>query len=122
MEKNIMIIDDSNVFRKVVSMHLSNAKYNVIEASDGVDAFVKLKDAERIHLMICDVNMPNMDGLEFVRKVKQEAKWKFVPIIMLTTESQEEKKRQGMQAGAKAWLVKPFSPEQLLSAVVKLIR
>lgn len=117
-----MIIDDSNVFRKVVSMHLSNAKYNVIEASDGVDAFVKLKDAERIHLMICDVNMPNMDGLEFVRKVKQEAKWKFVPIIMLTTESQEEKKRQGMQAGAKAWLVKPFSPEQLLSAVVKLIR
>ena len=122
MEKTIMIIDDSNVFRKVVSMHLNNAKYNVIEASDGLDAFEKLKEVERIGLIICDINMPNMDGLEFVSKIKQEAKWKFIPIVMLTTESQEEKKRQGMQAGAKAWLVKPFSPEQLLSAVAKLIR
>lgn len=117
-----MIIDDSTVFRKVVSMHLKNAKYEVLEAGDGVDALAKLQQEKKVNLIICDVNMPNMDGLTFVNKLREIPELKFIPIIMLTTESQEDKKRQGMEAGARAWLVKPFSPEQLLSAVSKLIR
>lgn len=115
-----MIIDDSAVFRKVVSMNLKHAGYEIIEAVDGADALNKL-NTEKPNLIVCDVNMPNMDGLTFVTKVRADENYRFIPIIMLTTESQEEKKRKGMEAGAKAWLVKPFSPEQLLSAVAKLI-
>lgn len=120
MSKKIMIIDDSAVFRKVVSMNLKHAGYEIIEAVDGADALNKL-NTEKPNLIVCDVNMPNMDGLTFVTKVRADENYRFIPIIMLTTESQEEKKRKGMEAGAKAWLVKPFSPEQLLSAVAKLI-
>ncbi|MCB1158280.1 MAG: response regulator [Leptospiraceae bacterium] len=116
-----MIIDDSTVFRKVVSMHLKNANFEVVEAVDGLDALNKL-EAEKVNLIICDVNMPNMDGLTFVGKVRANPSLKFIPVIMLTTESQEEKKLKGMEAGARAWLVKPFSPEQLLSAISRLMR
>lgn len=119
--KKIMVVDDSAVFRKVVSMHLKNANYDVIEANDGVDAINKLLQGS-VNLIICDVNMPNMDGLTFITKVRADENNKFTPIIMLTTESHEDKKRKGMEAGAKAWLVKPFSPEQLLTAVSKLIK
>jgi two-component system, chemotaxis family, chemotaxis protein CheY len=120
LSKKILIIDDSAVFRKVVSMNLKHAGYEVIEAVDGVDALGKLSSAKP-NLIVCDVNMPNMDGLSFVTKVRADEENRFIPIIMLTTESQEEKKRKGMEAGAKAWLVKPFAPEQLLSAISKLI-
>ncbi len=120
MDKKILIVDDSAVFRKVVAMNLKHGGYAVVEAVDGIDALNKIK-IEKPNLVICDVNMPNMDGLTFVIKVREDENNRFIPIIMLTTESQEEKKRKGMEAGAKAWLVKPFAPEQLLSAVEKLI-
>jgi two-component system chemotaxis response regulator CheY len=120
MSKKILVVDDSAVFRKVITMNLKHAGYEVIEATDGVDALEKIK-SNKPNLVISDVNMPKMDGLTFVLKVREDEENKFLPIIMLTTESQEEKKRKGMEAGAKAWLVKPFSPEQLLSAVSKLI-
>jgi two-component system chemotaxis response regulator CheY len=115
-----MVVDDSSSVRQVVSIALKGAGYEVIEASDGKDALAKL-NGQRVHLMISDVNMPNMDGITFVKEVKKLANYKFTPIIMLTTESQEAKKLEGQAAGAKAWVVKPFQPAQMLAAVAKLI-
>ncbi|MES2296016.1 MAG: response regulator [Pseudomonadota bacterium] len=120
MAKTILIVDDSASVRQVVGIALRGAGYEVFEGCDGKDALSKLT-GRKVHLIISDVNMPNMDGISFVRAVKQLPMYKFTPIIMLTTESQDEKKREGQAAGAKAWVVKPFKPEQLLGAVEKLI-
>ncbi|MDB6052201.1 MAG: Chemotaxis regulator - transmits chemoreceptor signals to flagelllar motor component CheY [Pseudomonas sp.] len=120
MAKNIMVVDDSSSVRQVVSITLKSAGYDVTEASDGKDALSKLT-GQKVHLIISDVNMPNMDGITFVKEVKKLAHYKFTPIIMLTTESQESKKAEGQAAGARAWVVKPFQPAQMLAAVAKLI-
>ena len=120
MSKTILVIDDSASIRQVVSMTLKNAGYLVIEAVDGRDALNKL-DGQKINLVISDVNMPNMDGITFVKEMKQKPNYKFTPVIMLTTEGTEDKKNAGQAAGAKAWVVKPFKPEQMLQAVAKLI-
>lgn len=120
MAKTILIVDDSASVRQVVSIALKGAGYDVLEACDGKDALSKL-NGQKVHLIISDVNMPNMDGITLVKEVKQLAAYKFTPIIMLTTESQETKKQEGQAAGAKAWVVKPFKPEQMLAAVSKLI-
>jgi two-component system chemotaxis response regulator CheY len=119
MAKTIMIVDDSASVRQVVGIALKSAGYAVLEGRDGVDAIAKLT-GQKVHLIISDVNMPNMDGIRFVKAVKQMPVYKFTPIIMLTTESEEEKKREGQAAGARAWVVKPFQPEHLLGAVQKL--
>ncbi|MBI3101045.1 MAG: response regulator [Burkholderiales bacterium] len=120
MSKTIMIVDDSASLRQVVSMTLRGAGYTVIEACDGKDALGKLS-GQKVHLVISDVNMPNMDGLSFVCEMKKNASYKFTPVIMLTTESGEEKKMAGKSAGARAWVVKPFMPQQMLAAVSKLV-
>ena len=120
MGNMILIVDDSATIRQVVGMTLKGAGYEVMEASDGKDALKKL-DGKKINLIISDVNMPNMDGITFVKEAKKLASYKFTPIIMLTTESQDSKKQEGQAAGAKAWVVKPFQPEQMLAAVAKLI-
>lgn len=120
MAKTVMIIDDSNSLRQVVNIALSGAGYHVIEACDGADALEKL-NGKKIHLIICDVNMPNMDGISFVKELKQLKAHKFTPVIMLTTDGHEAKKQEGQAAGAKAWVVKPFKPVQMLAAVSKLI-
>ena len=120
MGKVILIVDDSASLRQVVKIALSNAGYEVVEASDGKDALSKL-GGQRYHLIISDVNMPNMDGIELLKAIKQHSSYKFTPVLMLTTESGEAKKQEGQAAGAKAWIVKPFQPQQLLSAVSKLI-
>jgi two-component system, chemotaxis family, chemotaxis protein CheY len=120
MSKTILIVDDSASVRQVVSIALRGAGYDVITSVDGRDALSKL-DGTRIHLIISDVNMPNMDGITFVGEVKKLPAYRFTPIIMLTTESQEERKRQAQAAGAKAWVTKPFQPPQMLAAVAKLI-
>lgn len=120
MSKTILVVDDSASVRQVVSLALRGAGYAVIEGCDGADALSKLA-GQRIHLIISDVNMPNMDGITFVQEVKKLPMYKFTPIIMLTTEAQEAKKLQGQAAGAKAWVVKPFQPAQMLAAVSKLI-
>ncbi|KUL41405.1 response regulator [Actinoplanes awajinensis] len=120
MAKTILIVDDSASVRQVVSIALKGAGYEVITANDGKDALSKL-GGQRIHLIISDVNMPNMDGITFVAEAKKLPAYKFTPIIMLTTESQEDKKKQAQAAGAKAWVTKPFQPEQMLSAVSKLV-
>lgn len=120
MGKTIMIVDDSASLRQVVAIALKGAGYETIEACDGKDALNKMT-GQKIHLIISDVNMPNMDGITFVKNVKQLPNYKFTPIIMLTTESQDDKKKEGQAAGAKAWVVKPFQPQQMLDAVSKLI-
>lgn len=120
MGKTILVVDDSASVRQVVSIALKGAGYDVLVGTDGKDALAKL-DGRRIHLIISDVNMPNMDGIQFVTEAKKLPAYKFTPIIMLTTESQEDKKRQAQAAGAKAWVTKPFQPEQMLAAVSKLI-
>lgn len=119
-KKLIMVIDDSASLRQVVSIALKTAGYDVLEAADGKQALALL-DGRKVHLMICDVNMPVMDGITFVQEVKKLNAYRFVPIIMLTTESRESRKQEGQIAGAKAWVVKPFRPEQMLQAVTKLI-
>lgn len=120
MAKTILVVDDSSSLRQVVGIALKGAGYEVIEACDGKDALGKI-GGKKIHLIISDVNMPNMDGITFVKELKKLAEHKFTPIIMLTTESQEAKKLEGQAAGAKAWVVKPFQPAQMLAAVSKLV-
>ncbi len=120
MAKNILVIDDSASLREVVAIALRGAGYAVIEAEDGADALSKL-NGNKIHLAICDVNMPVMDGISFVKEAKKLPNYRFMPIIMLTTESRESRKQEGQMAGAKAWVVKPFRPEQILHAVAKLM-
>ena len=120
MSKLIMVVDDSASLRQVVGIALRGAGYEVLEASDGKDALDKLT-GQKVNLIISDVNMPNMDGITLVKEVKQLPQYKFTPIMMLTTESQDSKKQEGRAAGAKAWVVKPFQPPVLLDAVSKLV-
>lgn len=119
MAKTVMIIDDSASVRQVVSLALKGAGYDVVEANDGRDALTKLT-GKKVHLFISDVNMPNMDGIALVRAIKNLSEYKFTPIVMLTTEGAEAKKQEGQSAGAKAWIVKPFQPAQLLKVVSML--
>ncbi len=125
MSKTILIVDDSSSVRMVVSTALKGAGYSVLDAVDGKDALSKLSlskiRGDKIHLIISDVNMPNMDGITFVKEVKKLPNYKFTPICMLTTESEQSKMKEGREAGAKAWIVKPFQPPKLLAAVEKLV-
>ena len=120
MAKTIMIVDDSASLRQVVSIALKGAGYDVIEGSDGRDALSKLT-GQKVNLIVSDVNMPNMDGITLVQEVKKLPAYRFTPVIMLTTESGDDKKMAGKAAGAKAWMVKPFRPDELLMAVSKLV-
>jgi len=120
MAKCVLVVDDSETVRQVLQLTLSNAGFDVIEAEDGDDALNKLSSAPMVDMLITDLNMPNMDGLELIKKIREDKKHRFTPIVMLTTESSEEKKRAGREAGASGWIVKPFKPEQLLK-VVKMI-
>jgi two-component system, chemotaxis family, chemotaxis protein CheY len=120
MSKIIMAVDDSASMRQMVSFTLKQAGYQVVEATDGRDALSKLEGAG-VHMMLTDLNMPNMDGIELIRSVRANSSCKFIPIVMLTTESQAEKKLEGKAAGATGWIVKPFKPEQLLAVVRKVL-
>ncbi len=120
MAKTIMIVDDSASLRQVVSIALKGAGYDVLEGCDGKAALAQLT-GQRVHLIVSDVNMPNMDGITFLKAVRQLPAYKFTPVVMLTTESAESKKREGQEAGAKAWMTKPFRPEQLINVVQKLV-
>jgi two-component system, chemotaxis family, chemotaxis protein CheY len=120
MAKTIMIIDDSTSLRQVVTLALRAGGYTVVQAEHGRDALDKLPAATP-HLIICDVNMPVMDGISFVKELKSLPEYRFTPVIMLTTEAGEDKRLEGQMAGAKAWLVKPFRPDVVLKAVQKLM-
>ena len=120
MAQTILIVDDSASMRQLLAYVLKGEGFDVIEGSDGEEALGKLT-GQPIDLIISDVNMPKMDGISFVKRVKQQPRYQNVPVIMLTTESAEQKKYEGRDAGAKAWVVKPFTPDGLLGAVRKLI-
>lgn len=119
MSKLALLVDDSSSVRQIVSMVLKTSGFSVIEAENGQDALDKL-NGEKLHLIISDVNMPVMDGMEFVEQVKKLDAYKFTPILMLTTETDGELKEKAKAFGVKAWLVKPFRPPLLLSAIKKL--
>ena len=119
MPKQIMIVDDSVTVRQVLRLTLANAGYNLLEACDGEDA-LNVLEGQNIDMMITDLNMPKIDGIELIKQVRQRQDCRFLPIVMLTTESADEKKQAGKAAGASGWIVKPFKPEQLLK-VVKMV-
>jgi two-component system chemotaxis response regulator CheY len=121
MSKMIMTADDSASVRQMVSFTLKQAGYEVLEAVDGEDALVKLRESE-VNMLVTDLNMPKIDGIELIRLVRNDPRYKFMPIIMLTTESQSAKKQEGKNAGATGWIVKPFRPEQLLAVIKKVLR
>ena len=114
-----MIVDDSSSMRQMVNFTLAGAGYQVVEAVDGVDALAK-SSAQKVDLVITDLNMPNMNGIELTRKLRAVVPYRFTPIVLLTTESQVEKKAEGKAAGATGWIVKPFQIEQLLAVVKKV--
>jgi len=120
MGKRILAVDDSASIRQMVSFTLKGAGYEVVEAVDGRDALSKL-NSNPIHMVITDLNMPNLDGIGLVKGIRANQAHKFIPVILLTTESQESKKIEGKQAGATGWIVKPFKPEQLIAVIKKVL-
>lgn len=120
MAKKIATVDDSSSVRQMVSITLKGAGYEVIEGVDGKDALGKLQ-GNQADMVITDLNMPNMDGIELIRALRAMPSYKFTPIIMLTTESQAQRKQEGKEAGATGWIVKPFKPEQLLEVIKKVL-
>ncbi|MCL4491164.1 MAG: response regulator [Nitrospirae bacterium] len=121
MAEPILIVDDSASMRQLVSFALKDAGYEVISAVNGKDALVKL-DGVKIGMVLTDLNMPEMDGIEFIKQLRGTSGYRFTPIVMLTTESQESKKQEGKQAGASGWIVKPFTPNQLIDVIRKFAR
>jgi two-component system, chemotaxis family, chemotaxis protein CheY len=119
MGKVILTVDDSSSVRQLVRFTLAEAGYEVLEAVDGQDALAKL--IVPVHLVVTDLNMPNLDGIGLIRGIRANPAYKGVPILMLTTESQDSKKQEGRAAGATGWIVKPFNPQQLLAVIRKVL-
>jgi len=120
MAKLIMTADDSASVRQMVSFTLKQSGYDVIEAVDGKDALNKLQTT-KVDMLITDLNMPNLDGIGLIKGARALPSCKFIPIVMLSTESQDTKKAEGKVAGATGWIVKPFKPEQLIAVVKKVL-
>lgn len=121
MGKQILVVDDSPTMRQMVTFTLTGAGFEVVEASDGAEAVKKLNDGAKPALVVTDLNMPNMDGIALIKNIRAMGKHKFTPILMLTTESDDSKKKEGQAAGATGWIVKPFNPEQLLKTIAKVL-
>jgi two-component system chemotaxis response regulator CheY len=118
--KIVLLVDDSKALRLIASQILTEAGYQVLEAEDGKEA-LELLDGRKIDLIITDVYMPQLDGLGLVKQVKQLSTYRFTPIMLLTRESADGPRLQAQLLGAKAWVVKPFSPPQLLQAVARIV-
>ncbi len=116
----ILAVDDSNSMRQMVSYTLKQAGHDVMEAADGVEA-LELAKINEFELVISDVNMPRMDGISLIRELRNLPDYKFTPLLMLTTETGAEKKREGRDAGATGWIVKPFDPDRLLATVRRVL-
>ena len=121
MPKKVLAVDDSATMRQLVKMTLTRSGYDVLEAEDGAKALQKAT-ADIFDLVLSDINMPVMTGIELLRSLRKLAQYKFTPIVLVTTESQVEKKQEGKAAGATGWIVKPFEPEHLLAVVTKVLR
>lgn len=118
--KKIMTVDDSSSMRQMVAFTLERAGYEVIQAVDGKEALSKLTGG--IDLFLADLNMPNMDGIELTKRLRAIPDYRFVPIVLLTSESHAERKQEGKAAGATGWIVKPFEPDKLVAVVKKVMR
>ncbi|MCK9604946.1 MAG: response regulator [Methylomonas sp.] len=116
----ILAVDDSASMRQMVSFTLKGAGYTVVEAVDGLDALNKAK-SQAFDCVVTDVNMPNKDGISLIKELRALPNYKFIPMLMLTTESGMDKKQQGKEAGATGWIVKPFNPDQLLKTIKKVL-
>jgi len=121
MSHTIMTADDSPSMRQLIAFTLRNAGYEVVEAADGKDALERLTGAA-VEMLITDLNMPNLDGIELIRRVRALPNYKYIPIVMVTTESEESKKQLGRAAGATAWIVKPFRGEQLVALARRFMK
>lgn len=120
MSKKIMTVDDSSSIRQLVSFTLKQHGYEVVEAVNGAEALKKLKQ-EKIDMLITDINMPEIDGISLIKMVRDDPSYRFIPIIILTTGSQTGKKEAAKAAGATGWIIKPFRPDQLVSAIKKVM-
>ncbi len=120
MSKRILIVDDSASVRQVQRHVLSGAGYDVVEATDGQDALAQLGRGA-VSLILTDLNMPNLDGLGLIRAGRSDAAHRLTPVVIITTESQETKKAEARTAGATGWIVKPFTPEQLIGVVKRVV-
>ncbi len=121
MGKKILAVDDSASVRQMQRFVLSAAGYDVVDAIDGKDGLAKLEKTGAVNLILTDLNMPNLDGVGFIKAVRASSVHRLTPIVVISTESQQEKKQEARTAGATGWIVKPFSPEQLLAVVKKVI-
>ena len=120
MARTVLVVDDSMTFRQMVSFTLQEAGFSVVEASDGQEALERLA-AQRMDLIVTDLNMPRMDGIGLIRALRGRPESRHTPVLMLTTESQESKRQQGRAAGATGWIVKPFHPDKLLAVIRKVL-
>jgi two-component system chemotaxis response regulator CheY len=121
MAKTILIVDDSASMRQLVTFALKDAGYDVIAAVDGKDALGKL-NGTKVDMVVTDLNMPNMDGIAFIKQFRSSPAGRFTPVVMLTTESQESRKQEGKTAGASGWIIKPFTPDKLIEVIKKFVR
>lgn len=121
MGKTVLVVDDSSTMRQMVAYTLKNAGYDVVEAGNGKEAVSKLNGGTKPALVVTDLNMPEMDGITLITEIRKMAAFKFTPILMLTTESADDKKKAGQAAGATGWIVKPFNPEQMLKVIQKVL-
>lgn len=119
--KKILVVDDSSMIRLIVSKAAGKAGYEIVEASNGKEGLEQLNKNEQISLILSDINMPIMGGIEMISQIKDDENTKFIPIVMLTTEDSDELKNKGRELGVKAWMVKPFNEKTFLKAMMKLI-
>jgi two-component system chemotaxis response regulator CheY len=122
MAKNILIVDDSESIREVVGLALRSEGYNVVVGVDGQHGLELLLENKNVNLIISDLNMPRLDGISFLKEVRKLDAFKYLPILILTTESQETKKIEAKNSGATGWIIKPFVKEKLLAVVKKVLR
>ena len=120
MGKTVLVVDDSTSMRQMIAFTLKGAGFSVVEGGNGQEGLQKL-DGQKVDLVISDLNMPVMNGMDMIRQIRTRPQYKFTPILMLTTESQESKKAEGKAAGATGWIVKPFNPQQLLQVIGKVL-
>lgn len=121
MAKTALIVDDSPTMRQMVAFTLTQAGFQVVEAQHGVDAVKKAAAGPKMDIVVTDLNMPEMDGITLIKELRKMAAFKFTPILMLTTESAEDKKQAGKAAGATGWIAKPFNPEEMLKIIQKVL-
>ncbi len=118
--KTALVVDDSASIRSLVTHTLEQAGFTVIQGENGADA-LKASEGKPLQLVITDLNMPVMDGITLVKELRAKPQYKFTPMLLLTTEAQEQRKQEGKAAGATGWLVKPFNPQQMLQVVAKVV-